>query len=140
MIKQRISPDKPISLFIRIKGDKGTRELRAILDTGSQYCVIPMIDAMQIGYNDAYFCPGDEPDVGTLTVTQGCMIEAKEIVLEEVSIGDLVTKEVKTFCYELPRPSGLEAVLGLSFLKHFKTTIDYNKGFLTLEPPESGAK
>ncbi|MFC1847066.1 retroviral-like aspartic protease family protein [Chloroflexota bacterium] len=132
MIEQKISPDEPIVFFVRIKGAKGTRELRAILDTGSQYCVVPMIDAIQLGY-DAYFVPGDEPGEGTMVATQGCIIESREIVLKEISVGDLVAKDVKAFCHELPRPSGLEVVLGLSFLKHFKTTIDYKKGVLTLE-------
>ena len=133
MIEQSISANEPITLFVRIKGNKGTRELRAILDTGSQFCVVPMVDAIQLGY-DAYFVPGDEPGEGTIVATQGCIIESREIVLEEISVGDLVAKDVQAFCHELPRISGLEVVLGLSFLKNFKTTIDYKKGVLTLEP------
>ena len=132
MIKIDIFPEKPITVFVRIKGNRGTRELRAIIDTGSQYCLVPMIDALKIGYDDAYFVASGEPGSGTLMATQGCLIETSEIVLKEVSIGNLIAKDVKALCFDLPRPSGLEAVLGLSFLKNFKTTIDYQKGLLTL--------
>ena len=54
MIKIKISADEPIVFFIRVKGPKGVREFRAILDTGSTYSTIPLQDARELGY-DAYY-------------------------------------------------------------------------------------
>lgn len=132
-MKLKIIPDRPIMLFMRIKGRKGIREYQAVLDTGSVYSIIPLQDARDLGY-DAYCDPASDPGLGTLAVTKSGIIEADEIELEEVSVADLVARNVKTLAYNLPKTGKVEAVLGLSFLNNFKTTIDYNKGYLTIEP------
>ena len=133
-MKFRIEPDKPITLFVRIKGAKGVREIKAVLDTGSQYCIIPLQDARQLGY-DAYF-NADDPGDGTRGITKTDLVEVDEIELEEVSVGDLVVKKVKSLVWGLPRLAGVEAILGLSFLEHFKTTLDFKQGYLTIEPAD----
>ncbi len=133
LMKLKINPDEPITAFVRIKGEKGVREVRAIIDTGSLYSVIPLQDARRLGY-DAYFDLSADPDGGTKAVTKGGIVQADEIILEEVAIGDLVAKDVTTLVIELPNFARIEAVLGISFLKNFKTTIDFKEGFLTLEP------
>ena len=132
-MKMKITPDRPIMLFVRVKGRKGVREYRAVLDTGSEYSIIPLQDARELGY-EAYFDPEAEPGTGTRAITKTDMVELDEIVLEEVSVADLVVKNVKALAHYLPKFGGVEATLGLSFLKNFKTTIDYNKGYLTIEP------
>jgi len=131
-MKLKITPDRPIMLFVRVKGRKGVREYRALLDTGSEYSIIPLQDARDLGY-EAY-CHPDDPGMGTKAMTKTDMAELDEIVLEEVGVADLVAKNVKALACDLPRLGGVEATLGLSFLKNFKTTIDYNKGYLTIEP------
>ncbi|MCK5577660.1 MAG: aspartyl protease family protein [Dehalococcoidales bacterium] len=130
-MKFKIEPDKPITLFVRFKGTKGVREMRAVLDTGSQYCIIPLQDARQLGY-DAYF-NADDPGEGTKGITKTDLVEVDEIELEEVSVGDLVAKRVKSLVWTLPRLGGLEATLGLSFLEQFKTTLDFKQGYLIIE-------
>ena len=132
-MKLKITPDRPIMFFVRVKGRKGVREYRALLDTGSEYSIIPLQDARDLGY-DAYCDPASDPGLGTLAMTKTDMAELDEIVLEEVGVADLVAKNVKALACDLPRFGGVEATLGLSFLKNFKTTIDYNKGYLTIEP------
>jgi predicted aspartyl protease len=131
-MKVKIEPDKPITLFVRIKGAKGVREMRAVLDTGSQYCLIPLQDARQLGY-DAYF-NADDPGEGTKGITKTDLVEVDEIELEEVSVGDLVAKRVKSLVWTLPKLGGLEATLGLSFLEQFRTTLDFKQGYLIIEP------
>jgi predicted aspartyl protease len=132
-MKFKIKPGEPILVFMRVKGKNGVRELRAIIDTGSQYSVISFQDARRLGY-EAYFDIVSDPGGGTRTLTQAGIIEVDEISLEEVSIGELVAKDVKTLAFDLPKFGRTEAILGLSFLKNFKTTIDFKQGFLTLEP------
>lgn len=131
-MKLKIAPDRPIMLFVHIKGSKGTREVRAVLDTGSVYSIISVQDARQLGY-DAFSDPQADPDPSTTMVTKSDIFLTDEIVLEEVSVADLVAKNVTALAYELPGVGRVEAILGLSFLKNFKTTIDFKKGYLTIE-------
>lgn len=132
MIRVKIEPEKPITLFVRVKGENGVREYQAVLDTGSEYSIIPLQDARELGY-EAY-CDPEDPGGGTRAITKTDMVELDEIELEEVQVGDLVAKNVKALAHHLPRLGGVEATLGLSFLKNFKTTIDYKAGYLTIEP------
>ena len=131
-MKLKIIPGKPIILFVRIKGRKGIREYRAVLDTGSEYCVIPTQDARDLGY-EAYFDPIADSGRGTTIISKTDMIELAEIELEEVSVADIVAKNVKAFAHYLPKYAGVEVTLGLSFLKNFKTSLDYANNYLTIE-------
>ena len=134
-MRLKIQPDKPITLFVRVKGRKGIRELRAVLDLGSEYSIIPLQDAVKLG-NIAFWNPDPEPSELTYAVTNACIIEGYEVVMEEIGVADAVAKNVKALAYDIPKLAGVEAILGLSFLKNFKTTIDYKKGYLTIEPAD----
>jgi len=130
-MKLKIEKGKPIIFFVRVKGPRGIREYNAVLDTGSEYSVIPLQDARDLGY-DAYFHE-DDPGDGVKAVTKTDMFELDEIELEEVRVADIVAKNVKALAYYFPKVSRIEATLGLSFLKNLKTTIDYKTGYLTIE-------
>lgn len=132
-MKIRISADEPIVFFVRVKGPKGVREFRAIFDTGSTDCLIPLQDARALGY-DAYYDEISKTGEATRGVTKLVMIETDEIVLEEVAVADLVARDVKALAYDMPKSTGIEAVLGTSFLRNFKTCINFEQGYLTIEP------
>jgi predicted aspartyl protease len=132
-MKIRIMAEEPIIFFVRVKGPQGEREMRAVLDTGSVYSMIPVQDARQLGY-DAYFDRMSMPDCGTPAVTKSDIIETDSIELEEVRVGNLVATNVKALTWDMPRLAGVEAILGLSFLKNFMTTLDYANNQLTIEP------
>jgi len=132
-MKMKIIPDKQILLFVRVKGKKGVREFQAVLDTGSEYSRIPLGAARELGY-EAYVDTDIEVGIGKPAVTQGAIFEANEIVIEEIIVADLVARNVKALACDLPRIAGVEALLGINFLKNFRTTIDYKKGYLTIEP------
>ena len=132
-MKIKISTDEPIVLFVRIKGQKGVREFRAILDTGSTDCAIPLQVARELGYN-AYYDDFSKTGEATRGISKMGYFETDEIVLEEVTVADLVAKDVKALTMDLPRLAGIEAVLGVSFLRQFNTCIDFKQGYLTIEP------
>ncbi|MFQ6084838.1 MAG: TIGR02281 family clan AA aspartic protease [Candidatus Bathyarchaeia archaeon] len=126
--------ETPITLFVRIVGEKTTRELRAVLDTGSMYSLIPREDAVQLGYTTLY--DPLQPQLGgegALTVTGSYIIEVPVVTLKEVRLGGLKAENVKAVVWDLPEPSGADVLLGINFLKNFKTTLDYKKGTLTIE-------
>jgi len=132
-MKIKISANEPIIFFIRVRGPKGVREFRAVLDTGSTDCVIPLQDARELGY-DAYYDDYSKTGIGTKGISKNSIFETDELVLKEVSVADLVVKEVKALTWDLPRYSGIEAVLGMSFLSHFNIYMDFKQGCLTMEP------
>jgi len=132
-MRMMLSADKSIIFFVRVKGPKGIREFRAVLDTGSTDCLVSLQDARALGYN-AYFEPMTREGKGTKGISKTDIFETDEIVLEEVSVGSLVARDVKAMTYELPKWSGIEGVLGLSFLRHFNTHINFEEGYLDIEP------
>jgi predicted aspartyl protease len=137
-MRLKISEDKPVVVFVRIKGPKGVRELRAVIDTGSTDCLIPLQDARSLGY-DAYFDPFTRVGVGFRGISKTDIFETDRITLEEVSIGGLTAKDVRSMTLELPKWGGIEGVLGNSFLRHFKTCFNFEEGYLDLEPIDNKA-
>ena len=133
-MKIKIEAGKPIALFVRIMGPKGIRELKAVLDTGSMYCSIPVVDARELGY-DAFYDPLTNKGDGALAVTQGGILDVQPIILQEISVAELSAISIEALVYELPRVSGTDMILGLSFLKHFKITLDSPGGYFYIENP-----
>lgn len=133
LMRLKISADKPITLFVRVKGPKGVREFRAVVDTGSTDCLIPLQDARALGY-DAYFDPFTRVGVGFRGISKTDIFETDRITLEEVSIGGIVARDVRAMTHELPKWSGIEGVIGVSFLSHFKTCFNFEEGYLDIEP------
>ena len=131
-MKLKISADEPIVFFIRVKGPKGTREFRAVLDTGCTDCIISLQDARALGYN-AFFEPFTKTGEGTPGISITDIFETDEIVLQEVSVGGMVAKDVKAMTHDLPRLAGIEGVVGISFLRHFNTCLNFADGYLEIE-------
>jgi len=126
------------TLFVQIVGSNGKRrELRAIVDPAAQYVIIPKVDALHLGYEPAY----KETMIGLteesgylLAYTIAGLIEGIEITIDEIRVGDLVVKDVAALPYDIPMETGVDVVLGHSFLSRLKTVIiDYEKKQLTLE-------
>ncbi|MDG6901420.1 MAG: hypothetical protein JRM80_05605 [Nitrososphaerota archaeon] len=130
---------KEPTCFVRIVGRKGrSRELRAILSTGSYYCSVPMIDAYRIGYPDAIIYSNVtgqiEAERPEWAVTLSSLIQAPLVVLDEVSIGNAFRAEnVEALAYHPPEEAEVEVVLGRSFLKNFKLTYDPEGSEFVLE-------
>jgi predicted aspartyl protease len=133
-MKIKINEGNPITFFVRISGPKGSRELRAVLDTGSTYCTIPVVDARELGY-DAFYDPLANKGDGALALTQAGILDIASITLKDIKVAELSAADVPALAYELPRMSGVDMVLGLSFLQHFKITIDFHQGLLAIENP-----
>jgi predicted aspartyl protease len=129
----KIEPNRIITFFVKVKGKKGTSELRAVLDTGAEYCVIPKYETRLLGY-DTDFDEFTNPGEGTRAITIAGIIEGDELEIEEVQVADLVAKNIKAIVTDLPNLGGVQFILGLSFLAKFKTAIDYSSGYLTIEP------
>jgi clan AA aspartic protease (TIGR02281 family) len=123
--------DIPIILRrVEIHGPAGVREIDVILDTGAVYTVIAWDVAMDIGYDPAI------SRRRTPIVTANGVIEAPLITVERIRWGELEAEAVDVVCHDIPELAGIEGLLGISFLRHFRTLIDYTTGVLEITAGE----
>lgn len=99
---------------------------KLVLDTGASYVMLPrkMISAIGIPI---------DPTKTIQTTTASTVETVPEIIIPEISILGKKVKNVKAIVKDLPPQAPADGLLGLSFLKHFKLTINFKKGLLKLE-------
>lgn len=100
-------------------------EAKLILDTGSSYVTLPLklIQSINIPVNTKH----------TVHLTSASTVETiPKIIIPEMAVLGKVVKNVEAIVKDLPPEAPADGLLGLSFLKYFKLTIDFKKGFLSL--------
>ena len=128
MAKINFDPQSPvIAIDINLESEGGIkRRIRVALDTGATYTMIPWEIAEALGYR-----PERSKEKVTLITASGVetapLIEIKKIKL----LGEGLDN-VPVVCHDLPPKSYVTGLLGSSFLKHFKITIDYPKGIFEI--------
>ena len=123
----RVQLEIPIVLRrVKINGPAGVRKIDVILDTGAVYTVIAWDVAKDIGYDPAI------SERRMPIVTANGVIEAPLITVESIQLADLRAEAVDVICHDIPEITGIEGLLGLSFLRHFRTLIDYTTGTLEI--------
>ncbi len=129
MTVKEFDPDAfGIVIFATLSGKDGTRRrVKMVLDTGATYTMIPWYIAEELGYN-----PAASKEFLSMTTASGT-VEAPMIKLDSLSILDHPIKNQNVIIHNLPESSHVDGLLGLSYLKHFKLTIDFPKGILALE-------
>lgn len=135
----RLPLTSPMMVAARVEGLYGiVREVTAILDFNAPYCTILRADAVDLGYAHAANRHVEEqrhrPDrVITFTTQQGIQ-RGIVVKLTKVSVGRAVASDVEAVVLELSRPRLLnyDFVLGLTFLKNFKLTVDAKKAYVSL--------
>jgi len=123
-LKVRIAVSIPPIVPIRIGGPRGTKDVDALLDTGATYCIVSREDARQLGYQ---FRTADQVPVATA----GGVIRVPRITLTAVEVLGLRRVRVPALVKDLAE-SGLEAIIGWSFLDRFQLTIDARRKRLEL--------
>ncbi|MEA3341691.1 MAG: retropepsin-like aspartic protease [Chloroflexota bacterium] len=122
--------DIPIVLRrVRLCGPAGTREIDVILDTGAAYTVIAWDVIKDIGYDPAI------SKRRMSTVMANGVIETPVITVESIELAELRAEAIDVICHDIPEIAGIEGLLGLSFLRHFRTLIDYSTGILEITAP-----
>lgn len=96
-----------------------------ILDTGSSYVMIPwklaVATNLKITQNQ------------TVQLTSASTLETvPKVIIPEMTVMGKKVKNVEAIVKDLPPEAPADGLLGLSFLKHFKLTIDFKKGLLQL--------
>ena len=125
----RVQLEVPVVLRrVRISGPAGAREIEVILDTGAVYTVIAWDVAKDIGYDPAV----SERRISI--VTANGIIDAPLITVQSIELAELRAEAVDVVCHDIPEIAGIEGLLGLSFLRRFRTLIDYTRGVLEITP------
>ena len=109
---------------IRVTGPLGSKDLDALLDTGATYCILSPEDAEDLGY-----APTQASQVRVATA--GGLLVLPRLTLAAVEVLGLRRAHVLTLIRDLS-DSGLEAIIGWSFLDQLRLTIDARHKPLTL--------
>ena len=60
------------------------------------------------------------------------MIEVPKLRVESMTVEEAEAREVEVICHDIPELAGIRGLLGLSFLKHFRSVMDYREGYLEI--------
>ena len=130
----------PMLVMARVEGEGGrVREVTAAIDINYPYCMVLRADAIDLGYPRAANLHTDEwrdhpENTPWFTSLRG--IDRGIIVpLHKVSVGNLEAKNVEAVALELEHPRLVIAdmIIGRTFLKNFKLTVDFRKAQLSLD-------
>lgn len=99
----------------------------SVIDTGASFCSISWEDAVSLGFE-----PGKLVATKPVVTANG-VIESPVILLDSVEVLGKKASGVEAIVHNLPEKSGIEALIGISFLKHFKLTMDFPSGNVSLE-------
>ena len=96
-----------------------------ILDTGSTYVTVPWKLAVATHL--------DIKQDQTVKLTSASTYETvPKVIIPEMEVLGKMIRNVEAIVKDLPPEAPADGLLGLSFLKHFKLTIDFKKGILGL--------
>ena len=99
---------------------------RLVLDTGASFVMIPWRLAQAIGIKI-------DPK-NTIQITTATTVEtAPKVLIPQISVLGKTVKNVEAIVKDLPPSSPVDGLLGLSFLKKFKLTINFKQGLLQLD-------
>ena len=118
--------DFGIVLFVTIGHGNVKRRLKMVIDTGATYCMIPWHVAEELGYK-----PALSREYTPVNTANG-QIHVPIISVESMIVLGKKVRKCEMLIHDLPETSRVDGLIGLSFLKHFKLTIDFIEGMLEL--------
>jgi predicted aspartyl protease len=121
--------------FVRLKGRNGaTRELRALVDPATDYCVLPKPDAYRLGYPEAaHDDPISMPPNLITLVSSAGFSQGMLIKIEELSLGTLRVKDVDFLAFDLPQAVCYDSILGRTFFQASGTRLELDYSRLTMK-------
>lgn len=100
--------------------------VKFVLDTGASYVVLPWWIAGGLGL-------AIDPKNLVSTTTASSVENVPYTTIPKVTVLDKTVKNVPCIIKDLPQESGVDGLLGLSFLRNFYLSLDFTKGILRLE-------
>lgn len=122
----KFDPKAPfIPLKAEVKSPRGVEIATLALDTGSTYVILPWHLATALGLK---FDPTKTVKTTTVSTVESSPLTS----ISQLTVLGQSVKNVSCLIRDLPGESGVDGLLGLSFLKHFKLEIDFKRGILQL--------
>jgi clan AA aspartic protease (TIGR02281 family) len=104
----------------------GDGSLRLLIDTGASMTMMTAAALQRLGHRYR--------DTGQSQIfnTANGPVQASIYILESLSIGDWTVDQLEVGVLDLAGQDGIDGLLGMNFLKHFRFFIDQNKSMLRL--------
>lgn len=97
-----------------------------VVDTGSTFNMVPWYMAEELGYK-----PAMSNQYVPINTANG-QIHVPKVLIEETAAVGKSAFDCITLVHDLPETSRVDGLLGLSFLKNFKLSIDFGNGTLEI--------
>lgn len=97
-----------------------------VLDTGASFVVLPWWIATGLGLKI-------DPKNLTTTTTASSVENVPLSIIPKVTFLGKTVSNVPCIVKDLPPEAGVDGLLGLSFLRNFRLSLDFKKGILRLE-------
>ena len=116
-----------VDLLLESADDRSTLLIPVVLDTGASITIVAVDIMARLGYDPA------NPALDRQRIITGSGVEYAPCttVRSAMAIGQKVDN-LEVLCHDLPPESGVDGLLGINFLKHFKLTIRFRKGIIDL--------
>jgi clan AA aspartic protease (TIGR02281 family) len=101
---------------------------RFMLDTGATYCVVSKDFA-----SEANLSGRKDGRKVRMATASGQLVEVTVGEARRIDVGDAVAREVDVAVMDRDPVPGLQGIIGLSFLQHFKYSVDSKNDVLLLE-------
>jgi len=120
-------PSIVVDLLLDAADGRSSMVIPVVLDTGASLTILATDVMARLGYDPA------NPTLDRQRIITGSGIEyaPRTTVRSATAIGQKVTN-LDVLCHDLPAESGVDGLLGLNFLQHFKLTIRFRKGIVDL--------
>jgi clan AA aspartic protease (TIGR02281 family) len=114
-----------VELTNRVAGRSVT--VNMLLDTGATYTAIPVRVAKNLGV------PVDPEQTTRILTAKGSFERVPLLRLDRVQALGLSSEDVEAVIINLPAKTGLDGLLGGSYLRDYRVLIDYPHGILEME-------
>ena len=116
-----------VDLLLEAADGRSSVVIPVVLDTGASLTILATDIMAKLGYDPA------NPELDRQRILTGSGIEyaPRVTVRSATAIGQKVAN-LDVLCHDLPPESGVDGLLGLNFLRHFKLTIRFRKGIIDL--------
>lgn len=126
MTKIDFEPQSPLIIFHCKIEHTRTAVVKLALDTGATMTIVSHKVLEKIG---ADLANAESTTFGNATGAHS----ATYTIVKSVGIQDAIVNNLEVVAYTLPEDYGIDGVIGLNFLRHFRIVLDFEKGILTLE-------
>ena len=111
---------------VSLEGPVASRQVDMILDSGAMYTAISWELAKDLGYD-----PAGSPERVPIITANG-VIQVPKLIVKRMAFRKLFVDQVEVICHDIPELAEIEGLVGLSFLKHFRSLMDFKGGVLEI--------